>query len=412
MTLQRPVRVLTDSELDILELALGGGIPNPARGEVPNGTVLTDAENAPLARVDGGLVTALKPFAHTPGPQWDPMVRIAPAQLRTELTDAAALTLAEPPTRGDIDRALAAFAGHRGQIVVVAPAARGTVAAGQVGAAGLARAAQELAATLRDAGHFARAVVLPWPKEKSGETLSVGALAFAEVVRGCGAATVRAVSDDRPTDEQRRIDALATVRRDAVNQLYMPAQAPDIERALAGVGRRGVVVLFTGLSGSGKSTVASALRAELEDDGMRTTQLDGDEVRQFLSRGLGFDRASREANVERIGYVASLVAHHGGIAIAAPIAPFAAARQRVRELAAEAGAAFLLVYVSTPLDVCEARDRKGLYAKARAGEIPDFTGISSPYEAPDDADVVIDTSVIDLDDAVGQVRAALVERIE
>jgi sulfate adenylyltransferase len=122
---------------------------------------------------------------------------------------------------------------------------------------------------------------------------------------------------------------------------------------------------------------------------------------------LGFDRASRELNVERIGYVASLVAHHGGIALAAPIAPFASGRARVRELAEAAGAAFVLVHVSTPLEVCEARDRKGLYAKARRGEIPDFTGISSPYEAPDDADLVVDTSVTDVPDAVAAVRAAL-----
>ncbi len=141
------------------------------------------------------------------------------------------------------------------------------------------------------------------------------------------------------------------------------------------------------------------------------TLLDGDEVRQVLSAGLGYDAASRAANIERIAYVAALVAAHGGIAIAAPIAPFAAGRQHARELAERHGA-FVLVHVSTPLAVCEARDRKGLYARARAGEIADFTGVSSPYEAPDDADVVIDTTTVEVGEAVDRVRAALAAKLE
>jgi sulfate adenylyltransferase len=150
--------------------------------------------------------------------------------------------------------------------------------------------------------------------------------------------------------------------------------------------------------------VARALAAEREDDGLQTTVLDGDAVRHHLSKGLGFDRESRETNVERIGYVAALVAKHGGIAVAAPIAPFAAGRAKVRALAEEACARFVLVHISTPLAVCEARDRKGFYARARAGEIAEFTGISSPYEEPEDADLVIDTSVVSIDAAVSAVR--------
>jgi sulfate adenylyltransferase len=133
-------------------------------------------------------------------------------------------------------------------------------------------------------------------------------------------------------------------------------------------------------------------------------------VRQMLSAGLGFDRAGRDLNIRRIGYVASLVARSGGVAIAAPIAPFAETRAYVRRRAEEEGV-YLLVHISTPLAVCEARDRKGLYAKARAGEIPDFTGISSPYETPDDADLVIDASVVAVEDAVAQVRVALSARL-
>ena len=170
------------------------------------------------------------------------------------------------------------------------------------------------------------------------------------------------------------------------------------------------MVLFTGLSGSGKSTIARVLAEELEDDGRRVTLLDGDEVRQHLSAELGFDAASRERNVERIGWVAAEVARHGGIAVAAPIAPFASSRARVRAMA-EPNGPFLLVWVSTPLDVCEARDRKGLYARARAGEVADFTGISSPYEEPEDADLVLDTSITGVEQAVASIRALLEERL-
>lgn len=412
MTTVLPAVVLTDAELDVLELALSGGIRDVAalvRG-LPDGTVLSDAENTPLARVDGDELVALKPFAHTPGPQWDLEVRMPLSEVNQDVD--VVLVVDEVPTRGDVQRARAAFDDRAGTILVVAPVARDLAPAGSVGAAGLARAAGDLARTLRETGHDARALVVPWPAAgQGGQTLSLGGHAFDDIVRPLGAGSVHSIAEGRPADEQQRVEALLSVREDAVNELYLPAQALDIERALAATGRRGAVVLFTGLSGSGKSTVASALRGELEDDGIRTTQLDGDEVRQFLSRGLGFDRASREANVERIGYVASLVAHHGGVAVAAPIAPFASTRRRVRELAEGAGAAFLLVYISTPLEVCEARDRKGLYAKARAGEIPDFTGISSPYEVPADADLVIDTSVVGVEDAVAQVRGALDARL-
>lgn len=413
MTAQPPARVLTEPELDILELVLGGGLERyePWGRELADGTVLTDAENTPLARIDEGRVTALKPFAPVPGPQGDPALRIAPSSLRSRRQRFAALTVTEVPTRDDIDRARVALATQEDPVLVVAPVARGAAPPGRVGGAGLTRAALHIAQSLRDGGPDVHVVVLPWPTSPTITTPGRGEVTFDDVVRACGAATVRAISDGRPADEQRRVDALPTVQRNAVEELYAPGQAADVERALGRGARRGAVVLFTGLSGSGKSTVASALAARLDDDGLPTTQLDGDDVRQFLSRGLGFDRASRETNVERIGYVASLVAHHGGIAIAAPIAPFAATRRRVRELTASAGAAFLLVHIRTPLDVCEARDRKGLYARARAGEISDFTGISSPYEEPDDADVVLDTSVTSVDDAVTRIRAALASRL-
>ncbi len=184
------------------------------------------------------------------------------------------------------------------------------------------------------------------------------------------------------------------------------AYPPDVLPFLRVPTDRGTVVLFTGYSGSGKSTVARGVEAALEARGVTVTVLDGDEARALLSAGLGFDAAGRSMNVRRIGWVASLIAHHGGVALAAPIAPFAADRVEVRRMVEARGGRFLLVHVATPLEVCEARDRKGLYAKARAGLVTDFTGISSPYEPPTDADVVLDTSRTSVADAVASVLAA------
>ena len=188
----------------------------------------------------------------------------------------------------------------------------------------------------------------------------------------------------------------------------MPAGvAAELRRARPPRSERGLVVFCTGLSGSGKSTLARDLRDALLERGDRTVSLlDGDLVRRMLSAGLTFSRADRDLNILRIGYVATEVARHGGIAICAPIAPYAAARAAVRRMVTEAGD-FMLVHVATPLEVCEARDRKGLYAQARAGIIGSFTGISDPYEEPHDADLVIDTSVVSRQDAVAAVLGQL-----
>jgi sulfate adenylyltransferase len=186
-----------------------------------------------------------------------------------------------------------------------------------------------------------------------------------------------------------------------------PAVAAELRRARPPRSERGIVVFFTGLSGSGKSTIARALRDALAERGDRTVSLlDGDLVRQLLSAGLTFSRADRDLNIARIGYVAAEVARHGGIAICAPIAPFAEARAQVRRMVNEVGD-FLLVHVATPVSVCEARDRKGLYAKARAGLIDHFTGISDPYEEPLDAELTIDTSVMSKQEGVESVLAML-----
>ncbi|MFC7404641.1 adenylyl-sulfate kinase [Georgenia alba] len=174
---------------------------------------------------------------------------------------------------------------------------------------------------------------------------------------------------------------------------------------------RGAVVFFTGLSGSGKSTLATALLNLVAETGeRRTTSLDGDVVRHNLSKGLTFSAEDRETNIRRIGWVAAEIARHGGMVVCSPIAPFDATRREVRRMVEDANATFVLVHVATPLEECERRDRKGLYAKARAGQIPNFTGISSPYEVPQDAEVVVDTTGKDVATALAPVLDALRER--
>jgi sulfate adenylyltransferase len=186
-----------------------------------------------------------------------------------------------------------------------------------------------------------------------------------------------------------------------------PAVARELRRARPPRSERGFVLFLTGLSGSGKSTIARDLRDVLTERGdRRVTLLDGDLVRHMLSAGLTFSREDRDLNIVRIGFVAAEIARHGGIAICAPIAPFAGARARVREMVSEVGD-FLLIHVATPVEVCEARDRKGLYAKARAGLIGQFTGVSDPYEEPTDADLVIDTSLLTQQEAVAAVLRML-----
>lgn len=185
------------------------------------------------------------------------------------------------------------------------------------------------------------------------------------------------------------------------------AVARELRRVRRPRSERGLVLFLTGLSGSGKSTIARDLADVLAERGDRQVSLlDGDVVRQLLSAGLTFSRADRDLNIARIGYVAAEVARHGGIAICAPIAPFAAARARVRQQVSDVGD-FFLIYVATPIEVCEARDRKGLYAKARAGLIEPFTGVSDPYEEPTDAELIIDTSAVSRSEAVQSVLSML-----
>jgi sulfate adenylyltransferase len=173
--------------------------------------------------------------------------------------------------------------------------------------------------------------------------------------------------------------------------------------------RQGCTIFLTGLSGAGKSTIANVLWIKFLELGDRpVTLLDGDLVRKHLSSELGFSREHRDINIRRIGYVASEITKNGGVAICAPIAPYESVRNEVRQMIEPIGG-FILVYVATPLEVCEQRDRKGLYAKARAGLIKEFTGISDPYEPPAVAQVVIDTTSTTAEDAAQQILVKLEE---
>jgi sulfate adenylyltransferase len=182
-----------------------------------------------------------------------------------------------------------------------------------------------------------------------------------------------------------------------------PEVAEELRREYPPRAQQGFTVFFTGLSGSGKSTIANALLVKLLEMGGRpVTLLDGDLVRKHLSSELGFSKEHRDINIRRIGWVASEITKNGGIAICAPIAPYDATRKDVRG-GIEPNGGFVLVHVATSLEMCEERDRKGLYAKARAGVLKEFTGISDPYEVPEDAEITIDTADMTPDEAAQEI---------
>ena len=239
-------------------------------------------------------------------------------------------------------------------------------------------------------------------------------LAIAEVIDADVVAVPLASHGDAGVDHDLGLQVVANYAGiDRVHGLQEGGELPleiveIVEADRPPVDEQGLVLFFTGLSGSGKSTLARALMDKILEEGERTlTSLDGDVVRRNLSAGLSFSKEDRETNIRRIGWVAAEVSRHGGIAVCSPIAPFDETRQQVRSMVQDAGGAFFLIHVATPLEECERRDRKGLYAKARAGEIPEFTGISSPYEEPQDADVRVDTTGRSIEDALDDVLVAL-----
>jgi adenylyl-sulfate kinase len=193
----------------------------------------------------------------------------------------------------------------------------------------------------------------------------------------------------------------------ATNVVWHPHRVSKDERAER-AGQKPCVLWFTGLSGSGKSTLANALEQALFADGKQTYVLDGDNVRQGLNRDLGFTDEDREENIRRIGEVAKLFVHAGMIVLTAFISPFRSDRRMVRSLLDEDE--FFEIYVRAPLDVCERRDPKGLYKRARAGEIANFTGIDSPYEAPVKPEIIVDTAETDLEASIAQLLEGLHKR--
>jgi sulfate adenylyltransferase len=345
-----------------------------AAAEAAGAVELVDPEGLPLARVSvpGGVVT---PLTHA---QYGPFRRLylSPAQSRERYAGRTVVPVVDALTEDEI--AVLALAGP---VLLLALVGHGTPA---FSATGLIRATLAAADLLPDAA----VVAVPLASHGDGEVDH--ALGLQVVANYAGPDPVIGVPDSTspcPPSIQAIVD----------QECPEPAD-------------QGLVLFFTGLSGSGKSTLARALMDRVLEQGVRSvTSLDGDVVRRHLSAGLTFSKQDRETNIRRIGWVAAEISRHGGLAVCSPIAPFDETRQQVREMVEDAGGAFFLIHVATPLEECERRDRKGLYAKARRGEIPEFTGISSPYEEPDDADVRVDTTGRTIDDALDDVLDALAE---
>jgi sulfate adenylyltransferase len=218
------------------------------------------------------------------------------------------------------------------------------------------------------------------------------------------------VPDDEVKNGDRVLNISGTELRQRLNEgrdipgwFTYPEVVSELRRSFPPRHKQGVTIFFTGLSGSGKSTIANVLLTKfLETGGRPVTLLDGDLVRKHLSAELGFSKEHRDINIRRIGYVASEITKNGGIAICAPIAPYDATRKHVRQMIEPYGG-FILVHIATSVEVCEQRDRKGLYAKARAGILKEFTGISDPYEVPADVEVTINTGDLSAEEAAQEI---------
>ncbi|HYO40939.1 MAG TPA: adenylyl-sulfate kinase [Nocardioidaceae bacterium] len=442
-----PQHCPTPRELDDLELithgAVGLGGFESAEGlvtlRVPHDVAaaaveagaleLVDPEGLPLARVDvestyaggdatgvAGPVTALA--VHEFGAFR--RLHLSPAAVR-EAYDERTLTVpvARPLTAEDL--ALVRGAADGRPVLLLALAGTGTPEG--LSSTGLVRATLAAAALLSAEDGPAEV----GPAEVG--PAEVGVVAVPLAARGDAAADARlrelvtrayapgvpaeAAATGSPAEAAGTGTASRSLPVDAVLDVpgkgVLPARIADIvRRERPAPAEQGLVLFFTGLSGSGKSTLARALHDRILEQGDRTvTSLDGDVVRRNLSAGLTFSKQDRETNLRRIGWVAAEISRHGGVALCSPIAPFDETRRQVRAMTEDAGGAFVLIHVATPLEECERRDRKGLYAKARRGEIPEFTGISSPYEEPTDATVRVDTTGRSIEDALADVIDAL-----
>lgn len=364
------------------------------------GLVLTDREQTPIAVLGDLDGAGTEPTAES----WDVLVsgRLDPLRpretrlfldraLRPDKLGAAAgprhvVVAGRPVLADDLDRVSTVD----GELVVLVPVEAPTPDG--VPPVTLMRSVSAVA------GHLGRpaqlvAVPMAWRDPASDQALAES------VAQAYGATTTTILSGGAAWDEL--LDALG--RGSDLPEVADPAVLEELRRWRPQPSRRGAMILFTGFSGSGKSTLARDLAAYVVEHTVRTVSLlDGDDVRRLLSSGLGFDRAGRDLNVRRIGYVGSEIARHGGLAVCAPIAPYAESRAAVRAMVEPVGE-FVLVHVSTPLEECERRDLKGLYAKARAGVIAEFTGISDPYDVPTDADLAVDTSQMSREQALERV---------
>ncbi len=383
----RPQYHPTPRELDDLELLTSGALAPTTRFNEPGSPVtltlppelagqeveLVDPEGLPLATVaPDGSATPLTHAQHGPFRR----LYLTPAQAREQYAGATFV----PVTDALDEEQIAQLDAIGGQVVLVALVGHRTPALSPVGL---------LRASLEAARRLPRAAVVAVPLAAHGDAEADHALGVRVVEAYAGGDAVVALTE--PSPQAPLSDEIAAI----------------VDRESRGPGEQGVVLFFTGLSGSGKSTLAQAVMDRILEDGTRTiTSLDGDVVRRHLSAGLTFSREDRETNIRRIGWVAAEISRHGGLAVCSPIAPFDETRKQVRQMVEDAGGAFFLVHVATPLEECERRDRKGLYAKARRGEIPEFTGISSPYEEPDDAALRIDTTGRTIEDCRDEVLAA------
>jgi sulfate adenylyltransferase len=376
-------------ELDDLELLLSGALAPIERFNEPGSPVtlalpaelsgateveLVDPEGLPLARLaQDGKVTAVTHAEYGPFRR----LHLTPHQVREQFAGRTFVPVVDALTVDELGQ----LASVEGGLVLLALTGTGTP---ELSPVALLRATLAAAARLPDA----RVVAVPLAAHGDPQTDHELGVQVVENY-ACG-------------------DAVVALPASGEEQSYHPHIAAIVERDRPAPGEQGLVLFFTGLSGSGKSTLARALMDRILEQGSRTvTSLDGDVVRRNLSAGLTFSKADRETNIRRIGWVAAEISRHGGVAVCSPIAPFDHTRQQVRAMVEDAGGAFFLVHVATPLEECERRDRKGLYAKARRGEIPEFTGISSPYEEPTDAAVRVDTTGRTIEEALDDVLAAI-----
>ncbi len=403
-----PVHDLTPEETDWLELLLRGVIPLERAKTVTDGLpevaklALRDAEGVILAiaESDEGVWTFHGLELPT---RYDSLrFRGGPGELK-EADVQWGVFCREPLHRRGIERLNALLdesVDHH--VVLFVPAA--TTESGDFPY--LLRQREIVAAARYLPESQAQVVVVPFP-QNAGDDLA------AEILRGYGCASLeKEWSDWRESmkGEAREVEELIRANSPEAADASFVEVREEVKTNLSSSLQDGFTVFFTGLSGSGKSTVARHVQVKLLERGGRDVSLlDGDLVRKHLSSELGFSKEHRDLNIRRIGYVASEVTKHGGAAVCCPIAPYDVTRKAVRSMIEPYGG-FILVHISTPVEVCEARDRKGLYAKARAGIIKEFTGISDPYESPEDADLVIDTSEVSAEDAADRVVGLLGER--